>query len=77
MNPLPDMGERHLLAVLVRSVAGIIALLIVSITSCSWHADYQAAQALAKGVDPVGVACALHGTGSGGLCALAAARGAK
>jgi hypothetical protein len=77
MNPLPDMGERALIAVALRSITLLIAVLILSITSCTWHADYQAVRALREGVDPLGVACALSNSSEAGECALAAAGRAK
>jgi hypothetical protein len=73
MNQPYDMGTNTLMALLLRMGAMLIAVLILSITSCSMHADYRAAQAIEKGADPVAVACVFHSQGQAS-CALAAAR---
>lgn len=72
----PDMGERTFMATLLRITAFVFVIFIVSVTSCTMHADYHAAQALEKGADALGVACAISRDTST-ACMLAAGRQTK
>jgi hypothetical protein len=73
MNQPYDLGRNHLLALLMRAGTVLLAVLILSITGCNMHSDYQAARAIEKGADPVAVACVFGGN-MNGSCSLAAAR---
>jgi hypothetical protein len=75
MIPSTDLTERQLLALLMRFAAWIIVVLIVSYSAWSIHNDYCASQALAKGTDPLGVACVFGSKST--ACPLAAARGVR
>jgi hypothetical protein len=72
MNQPYDMGTNTLLALLLRVGAALVAVLILSVTTCSMHEDFRSAQALEKGADPIGVACVFSSPSS--ICTLAAAR---
>jgi hypothetical protein len=75
MNPLPDLGVRNLIAQGIRAVATVLMMLIVTAAGCVAHMHYQAASAVARGADPLGVSCAIHSIEQ--ICALAAARSSK
>lgn len=57
MNQPYDLGSNHLLALALRIGALLIFGLILSVTSCTMHRDYQRAMALTKGADPLGISC--------------------
>jgi hypothetical protein len=71
MNEPYDLGSNHLLALGLRIGALLIFGLILSVTSCTMHRDYQRALALSKGVDPLGISCVYDDTSN--RCTLAAA----
>jgi hypothetical protein len=57
MNQPYDLGHNNLLALGLRMCAVLLAVLIVTVTSCTAHRDYQRSVALTKGADPLGVSC--------------------
>jgi hypothetical protein len=71
MTPLPDMGEKQLLALALRMGALTISLIILTLAAASIHCDYQLAKTIAAGADPIAAACALRPRDT--TCSLAAA----
>jgi hypothetical protein len=68
-----DMSENQLVALALKTGTIAVCVLIAVTAGCEMHADYQATQAIIKGVDPVATACAL-GSNEDSVCAIAAAR---
>jgi len=68
-----ELTENQLLAQLLRAATWVIVTFIVSFAAWSIHNNYCASLALAKGIDPLGVACVFGSDRT--ACALAA-RGA-
>jgi hypothetical protein len=67
-----ELTDNQLLAQLLRAATWVAVTLIVAYAAWSMHNNYRAAQALATGTDPLGVACVFARNSN--ACALAAAR---